>query len=234
MKAVLFDLDGTLLPMEQERFTKAYFKALTEFMSPFGYDPQKLVAAVWGGTKAMLANDGAQTNDKAFWRSLEGVYGEKIYDDIAKFDRFYETKFDVLKAECGYNARAAQTVKALKARGAKLVIASNPVFPMTAHVKRMRWAGLDERDFCLITDYAQSSFCKPSAGYYSEIARRIGEDEKNCVMVGNDVSDDMPARAVGMDVFLLTDCLLNGRGADIAQYRRGGFDELDAFLNESL
>lgn len=234
MKAVLFDLDGTLLPMEQDVFTKAYFKALTEFMSAYGYEPKRLVAAVWNGTKAMLCNDGAQTNDKVFWRSLAGEYGQNIYDDIARFDEFYATKFDVLKAECGYNARAAQTVKRLKARGVRLVLASNPVFPMIAHIKRMRWAGLDERDFCLITSYTESSYCKPRAGYYGEIARKIGEDEKNCVMIGNDVSDDMPARDTGMDVFLLTDCLLNGRGADISQYRHGGFDALDAFLDETV
>ena len=28
MKAILFDLDGTLLPMDQDLFTKTYFKYL--------------------------------------------------------------------------------------------------------------------------------------------------------------------------------------------------------------
>ncbi len=234
MKTVLFDLDGTLLPMEQEHFTKAYFKALSAHMVAYGYEPQKLIAAVWKGTKAMLVNDGAQTNEKVFWHSFAEDFGQRIYDDVAKFDEFYETKFDALKAECGFNARAAQTVKKLKARGVRLVLASNPVFPLTAHVKRMRWAGLDENEFCHITSYSVSSYCKPSAGYYAEIARTIGEDAKNCVMIGNDVSDDMPARDASMDVFLLTDNLLNARGADITCYRRGGFDELDAFLDETV
>ena len=55
----LFDLDGTLLPMDQEAFTTGYFKLLTKKLAPHGYEPKSLVDAIWAGTAAMVKNDGS-------------------------------------------------------------------------------------------------------------------------------------------------------------------------------
>lgn len=60
---ILFDLDGTLLPMDQELFIKTYFKALAARFAPLGYDPQKLINGVWKGTQAMVKNTGEQIRD---------------------------------------------------------------------------------------------------------------------------------------------------------------------------
>ena len=50
-------------------------------------------------------------------------------------------------------------------------------------------------------------------------------------MVGNDVTDDMePATEVGMQVFLLTDYLINKNGADISVYPHGNYDDLLAYV----
>ena len=234
MKTVIFDLDGTLLPMDQEEFTRAYFKALSTRMARFGYDPQKLVKAVWDGTRAMIANDGARSNFDAFWDGFAAVFGDKAYDDIPLFDEFYETDFHTLKSVCGFTLDAARLIKKLKAAGCRLVLASNPIFPKVAHINRMRWAGLDENDFCYITSYENSNYCKPKAGYYSDILRDIGEVAENCIMVGNDVSDDMPARDIGIGVFLLTDCLINTKNVDISADPHGGYAELNKFLDEHI
>ena len=45
-KTVLFDLDGTLLPMDQDAFTKGYFTLLVQKLAPHGYDPAALVAEI--------------------------------------------------------------------------------------------------------------------------------------------------------------------------------------------
>ena len=74
---VLFDLDGTLLPMELEKFTNTYFGLLAKKAAPFGFQPEPLVAAVWKGTKAMVKNDGTETNDKRFWDTFAGEMGRK-------------------------------------------------------------------------------------------------------------------------------------------------------------
>ena len=42
LKTVLFDLDGTLLPMDQDRFVHAYMSELASYMLPYGYQPRLL------------------------------------------------------------------------------------------------------------------------------------------------------------------------------------------------
>ena len=48
---VLFDLDGTLLPMDQSVFAQDYFGRLARKLAPYGYEPKKLIEAVWAGTE---------------------------------------------------------------------------------------------------------------------------------------------------------------------------------------
>ena len=71
---VLFDLDGTLLPMDQDTFTHGYFKLLAAKLAPHGYEPKQLVEAIWTGTEAMVRNDGSRTNEAAFWNKFASIY----------------------------------------------------------------------------------------------------------------------------------------------------------------
>lgn len=226
IKIILFDLDGTLLPMQQDDFTTAYFNGLSKKLAPYGYEPKRLVGGVWQGTKAMVKNDGTQTNEQVFWKEFASLFGDKVYEDIDRFNEFYETDFDKLKSYCGYNEQANKTVRALNEKGYTLVIASNPVFPMTAQKKRMSWAGVNPDDFALITSYENSHYCKPNPQYYKEIAERLGVKPSDCLMVGNDTTEDAAAKLMGMDFFLLTDCLLNKESKDISKFRRGSFAQL--------
>lgn len=226
IKTILFDLDGTLLPMDQDSFTKAYFGGLSKKLAPYGYEPKRLVGGVWQGTKAMVKNDGTQTNEQVFWREFASLFGEKVYENIDKFNEFYATDFDKLKSYCGYNEQANNAIRALKEKGYTLVLASNPVFPMEAQKKRMLWAGVNLDDFALITSYENSHYCKPNPLYFKEIAERLGVMPSDCLMVGNDTTEDAAAILMGMDFFLLTDCLLNKEGKDISKFRRGSFVQL--------
>lgn len=60
--------------------------------------------------------------------------------------------------------------------------------------------------------------------------RNIGCEPHECVMIGNDVGEDMVAKELGIKVFLLTDCIINRKNADITMYDKGGFDELIDWL----
>ena len=226
IKAILFDLDGTLLPMQQDEFTTAYFGALSKKLAPYGYEPQQLINGVWQGTKAMVKNDGKQTNEQVFWKAFAELFGDKVYDDIDKFNAFYEHDFDSLKSHCDCNEQANKTVQTLKEKGYTLVLASNPVFPMTAQKKRMQWAGVNPDDFALITAYENSCFCKPNPLYFKEIAEKIGVKPDECLVVGNDTTEDAAATLMGADFFLLTNCLLNKERKDISKYPRGSFMQL--------
>ena len=230
MKTVLFDLDGTLLPMDQDVFIRAYMGGLAKKMAPHGYDPKALVGGVWTGTGAMVKNDGATTNEEVFWACFDKVMGRATRGDEPLFEEFYRTDFQKVKAVCGFAPQAAEVIAFLKDAGCRVALATNPLFPRIATYSRARWAGLDPEDFALITTYENSRRCKPNLDYYRDILAELGETAENCIMVGNDVSEDMVAAELGMQVFLLTDCLINKHGADISQIPQGGFPELLEFL----
>ena len=83
----------------------------------------------------------------------------------------------------------------------------------------------------MITSYENSRHCKPNPDYYRDVVEALGVKAEKCVMVGNDVGEDMIAEKLGMKVFLLTDCLINKAGADITQYPHGSFPELMEFVH---
>ena len=146
-KAVLFDLDGTLLPMDQDEFTGYYFGRLCAKAAPRGYEAEKLVATIWKGTAAMMKNDGSVTNEEAFWNHFASVHGEEKLADKPVFDEFYANEFEDAKASCGFNPAAVEAVRELKAMGLRVTLATNPIFPETAQLKRIRWAGFEPEDF---------------------------------------------------------------------------------------
>lgn len=235
LSCVLFDLDGTLLPMEEDRFMELYFGSMTKHMAPRGYEPQELVRAIWKGTAAMVRNDGSKTNETAFWDSFAVRFGEAARRDEVHFTRYYEEGFPLVKAACGFDPAARTVVDAIAAMGLPMLLATNPVFPRIATDQRIAWAGLDREDFRFVTTYECASFCKPSPLYYKELLDRFGYDPRQCLMVGNDVTEDMEAaKSLGMEVFLLPRCLINRKSLDISAYPQGTLADVPAFVEMLL
>ena len=232
---VFFDLDGTLLPLDQDEFIDTYMTLLAKAMAPQGYDANHLVAAVWSGTKSMMENDGKKTNETVFWEDFCHIFGPDARKDEPLFAEFYATDFALARTVCGIAPEAAEIIGLLKERGVERVLATAPVFPEIATRQRIRWAGLEPEDFSLVTTYENSCYSKPNPDYYREILRKLGKKPESCLMVGNDVAEDMvPAAAAGMQVFLLTPCIVNRRGLDTTAYPQGGFAELKDFLLNHL
>lgn len=228
---VLFDLDGTLLPMDQDVFVKSYFGGLAAKLAPRGYDRDSLVKAIWAGTAAMVKNNGDVKNEEAFWNVFVSLLGERVKEDIPLFDDFYRNEFNNTAKVCGFDERADKIVKYIKSRGLRVALATNPLFPPEATEARIKWAGLDKGDFELVTTYDNCRFCKPNLKYYEGILEYLGVSAENCLMVGNDVGEDMITEKLGMKVFLLTDNLINKSSEDITKYPRGSFDELREFID---
>lgn len=227
---VLFDLDGTLLPMDNEEFTKYYFGLLCKKLAPFGYQPQELIDAVWAGTAAMVKNDGSVNNEVVFWKRFVEILGERALETRSVIEDFYNNEFNQAKIICGFNHELVDLVHSLKERGIRVVLATNPIFPSIATENRIRWAGLEPEDFELYTTYENIGYCKPNPEYYLEILRRLKVTPEECMMVGNDVAEDMVAETIGMKVFLLTDHLINKKDADITQYTNGDAAHLNLLL----
>ena len=232
MKAILFDLDGTLLPMDQDAFTAGYFKLLAKKLSPHGYEAQTLVRAIWDGTEKMVKNDGSRSNEEAFWECFEELLGEKVRIEKNLFEEFYEVDFRQAKDFCGFNPLAQKAVLRAKELGFRVALATNPIFPEIATRSRTNWAGLDVQDFELFTTYENTGLAKPNAKYFIDVANRMGLNPRECLMVGNDAREDVAAQQVGMQVFLVTDCLINKYEDDISGIPQGTFEDLIRFLEK--
>lgn len=227
---ILFDLDGTLLPMDQEIFIKDYFQRLTQKIVSHGYEPKKLLDTILSGINAMIQNEGSQTNEAVFWNVMCERYGEEVIKDKYIFEEFYKNEFHEVAKSCGYHEMSDKIIKELKKKGYRVILATNPLFPAIATRSRMKWAGLKEEDFEYVTTYENSTYCKPNIKYYLQLTEKLGIAPEQCIMVGNDVADDMVTTKLGMDVFLLTDCLVNKDNVDISIYPNGGFEELVRYL----
>ena len=233
-KAVFFDLDGTLLPMDQEIFIKSYLGGLVKTLAPKGYDPKGIASALWASTGAMVKNDGSKTNEKVFWQSFCSILGPNVKNEEPALNDFYRGEYQKIKDVMGFSPLSAEIVKTLKDAGITVVLATNPLFPAIAIESRIRWAGLSPDDFVLYTTYENSKYCKPNLDYYRDLLKRLGLRGEECVMIGNDVQEDMIASDLGFDVFLLTDCLINKTGEDISNYKHGSFNELFDYMKEII
>lgn len=231
IKTILFDLDGSLLPLDEGLFLKLYFGGLAKYFASLHPSPS-FVEAVWQGTLAMMHNDGKESNEKAFWRTFKNqISGDYSYLD-QEFTKYYRTDFQQVKAACRPDPLAGEIIGILKTKGYQLLLATNPLFPRGATEERIRWAGLDSNDFAIITTYEDNYYCKPNLAYYLDLLKRVDRQPEECLMVGNDVEEDMIVSQLGMKTFLLTECLNNPRGKDINVYEHGDLRDLREFVHK--
>lgn len=229
LDAILFDLDGTLLPMDNDKFVAGYLGMLYRRLAPYGYEKEAFFSAMWRGVAAMVKNDLSRRNDEVFWESFIRDMGEGIRDKLPLFDRFYEEEFDLARSFTEPSERATEIVAIARERASRVILATNPFFPPIATQKRIKWAGLRESDFDLVTHYENSGSCKPNPLYYKEIIQKLSLDPERCVMVGNNTEEDIAAAAtLGMKTFLVTDNLI--LKGEMPTCPCGGFDELEKYL----
>lgn len=209
---ILFDLDGTLLGLDIDAFVPFYFEALARHFDgilPGG----TLVEAVLASTAVMVADrDPSRSNAEVFWDSFLGRVGVTRDRLDPLFEAFYRDEFPRL----GYLARplpeARTVLERALARGYRVVLATNPIFPRAAILERMRWAGISDIPFALVTAYEDMHACKPHPEYYLEILNLLGAGPRECLMVGNDVQEDLAASLVGIRTFLVEGPFLRDQG----------------------
>lgn len=231
IKYIFFDLDGTMLPMNQDEFIKVYFTELSKRFSPvLGIEPETLIKSVWKATGAMIKNDGKEPNINVFWKVFAKLCGARVLEYLKDFDNFYTNEFNECKSVCKYNPNIPETIKVLKSKGYRLVAATNPLFPAVATNNRLTWAGVSKDDFELVTTYENASSCKPNPAYFKEIMDKLGAEPEQCMMIGNDVDEDiLSSGSVGISSYLVTDCLINKEDKDISKFQSGTLRDLLTF-----
>jgi FMN phosphatase YigB (HAD superfamily) len=206
LKAVLFDIDNTLILYDEARFLQSYFPMLAarfKDIIPADRFADKLMQA----TLVMHQNDGSMTNRERFLGAFcQGADWSR--DDIwSRFENFYLEDWDKLKNAVKIPDHAREVFGDISRKGLKIVIATNPIFPLVAQIKKLEWAGLGDIDAALVTNIDNMSFCKPQLGYFQQICGIIGEKPQGCLMVGDDPANDMVAAKIGMKTYQTVDSL---------------------------
>lgn len=226
MRAILFDLDGTLLDLDLSAFLKRYFIALDAASAELAgrCAPGTFMPALHAAVGAMMEPHPGRTNRDVFYEDLYTRTGVDLNTHWPVYERFYRDVFPTL-ADTAAPAKGARTaVTTALGSGLKVAIATNPIFPRAAVEHRLAWAGLGDLTFPVVTTYEDMVACKPHADYYRQIADLLGVAPHECLMVGDDRVLDMPAADVGMRTFYVgTD---EAAPADL----RGDLDELAELL----
>ena len=219
-KNFLFDLDGTLLPMDMKYFIELYVAAFCKCLAPVTkIESKPLMDSIWASVAQMARNDGDCLNETVFWRTMNSRCKRDMRVFSDNFDSFYPL--------------AKVVVDYIKKRGGRIIVATNPIFPKSSTYTRIEWAGLNVNDFSYITTYDNSSACKPNLNYFEEVCSVCGIHPEESLMIGNDVDEDMISSRLGFDTFLVTDCLINRSDKSLSLFRHGDFEDLFDFIQDS-
>jgi len=201
LKAILFDLDGTLIDVDLSQFIPGYLKLLANSVAHL-IPPKKMVPAIMKASEFVNLNDGKITNMEAFSNVFFPIEGYEKEDIQPIFDKFYEENFKKLKKFTKKKPEARKIIQTAFNKGYKVVIATTPVLPLTAIEQRLDWAGIDDFPYDLITSIENSCATKPNLLYYELIFKYLNLSARECIMVG-DEDKDMVCGKLGSQTFLV-------------------------------
>lgn len=208
-KTILFDLDGTLLDIDMDVFIPRYFDLIS---AKFSYliKPHDFIEHLLFSTRLMLADkDPQKTNEQVFMNAFIPRIGISLEELQPVLTDFYTNDFGQLGKYTRREPLAVKIIDLAFKKGYEVVIATNPVFPRLAIEHRLNWAGIKDYSYKLITTYENMHFCKPHREYYEEILSVLGRKPEECLMVGNDVEEDLPAGTAGIKTYLTKNYILN-------------------------
>ena len=225
MKAILFDLDGTLLPIDMDDFETIYLKGLSSHFMDW-MDPQEFAQKLWKATTAMVMSTDDRTNEEVFYEAFTPLVGEhRIHEAANRFETFYKGGFSKLKEAMKPTHSWKHVLKELKDKGYALVCATNPLFPKIATQQRLSWIGLEMHDFDLVTTFETSRSCKPQLKYYQDIFNHIQVQPHEAIMIGNDTLEDTIVSQLGTQTYLVLDHKKeNSRGSLPSTYEGSAHD----------
>lgn len=232
IRCVLFDLDGTLVHCEFDDFLKEYLKVIPGRAGAW-VEPAEFTQALLAATDMMIKDqDPSRSNKEVFMD--EFFRRVSVKEDILMpvFEQFYRNEFKELKDVLGVRPHpsARRMIEFLFEEGYEVVIATNAIFPREAIEERMRWGGIDRLPYKLVTCYETMHFCKPNLEYYRETLEIIQYEPRECLMVGNNVDEDIVASALGLKTYLVDDFLLDSGANQYFPDFRSDFSGLADFV----
>lgn len=201
IRALLLDLDNTLLQSDFDQFLAAYLDRLAEHLQAAG-PKDKFIPPLMSATQGMLADlDPTSTLKSTFDAAFYPSLGIEEPDFREETDHFYEVIYPELSHLTEPAPGAVEFFEQAAESDMSIVIATNPLFPRRAIEHRLEWAGIDHAhpSISLITSYEIMHFSKPHPEYYAEILGLLGVPAHQAAMIGDDLEGDVqPARLLGM------------------------------------
>lgn len=232
MRYLLFDLDGTLLPLDTDKFLGGYLQLIGKFFADV-VEPNRFVRQLMASTQVMIGNSGQMTNQEAFIADFFPRIGHEADQLMPLFEQFYAEQFPALRAYAEPSQLSRELAQTALDKGYRIVLATNPVFPREAVQQRMEWAGVHDLPWELVTSYENSSFCKPNPAYYQEILDRLGAKPGDCLHIGNDADEDLAAQKIGLPVVLVEEYLINRHQRELDKLHfRGSLADVLEWLNK--
>ena len=230
---LLLDLDDTLLQNDFRQFMPAYLKLLSKHLSRY-VSPEKTIRELLAATEVMMRNARPdrtleETFDAIFYPAL-GLEKSSVRPVI---EDFYANIFPTIKSVTAPRPDAARLIAYALQKGHHLAIATNPLFPRTAIVQRLAWAGFPpaEYPFLLVPSYDTFHFAKPNQAFFAELLGQIGWPNEPVVMVGNDPELDLkPAARIGLATFWVTREPASAHSDGFKPDRPGTLDDLVTWL----
>ena len=230
-KAILFDLDGTLVENDMRKFIAAYFQSLGPKIAAFcpNGDYEK---AIYSATRPLFKKQRTPVPlIDIFYRELSVFTGLPVKELDSIFQSYYKNDYPKIKVVKPISG-ALECVKLASELAEKLVVATVPIFPVNAIKARLRQGKITGIKFDLITGVEVMHSSKPHPYYFQEILEKINCLPQECLMIGNDHSDDMAAKAVGIDTYLVTLYQMNRGKSRFTPDHTGTLDDLNRFLRE--
>jgi len=205
IKAILFDLDGTLLDVDLDKFISQYLNLLAQSVAHI-IPPKKFISKILKASKAVEKNNSRKTNEEVYADLFFPLEGHTKEDIKPFFDKFYEHDFSKLRQYTRKKPEARAVVQQAFDKGYDVIIATTPLLPATAIEQRLEWAGVADFPYRLITTIENSHATKSLTHllYYDQILDKIGYPADVCLMVGDEDKDIIAGR-LGMKTFLITD-----------------------------
>lgn len=208
IKAVLLDLDNTLLSNPDRQFAIAFMKAFDDHFKA-RLDIDNLAQTFRKGIQLSgQSRDTIQTNTDVMLQLLSDETGATTEQVQNIWQSFYETTYLSLRQYAAPIENNISLIESLLQQNIAVAIATNPIYPKIAIYERLKWAGLVSyiEQFTFITHSDNMHYAKPHPAYYAEVIARIGIEPDEALMIGDSVRNDIqPANQMGIPTIHFTE-----------------------------